>query len=186
MNEKLLTTVKSKNDKLEEATVGVEDEPELPCWIVVIYIRFKHAVFGSMNASFRADAVLQCGRMRSHYAASSQARTAARIASERLTWSSSARAANAFKRVASIRTGITSPGPSPIGRRPLLRSCPTGYPASASFDQVSIMSSETGTPSTVSLSISISYYAISGIGTPKSTIAERSAGGFFRHRERLL
>ena len=168
MNEKLVTAVESKNDKFEEATVGVEAEPELPCGVVVTYICVKNAVFGSMNAGFCADAVLQCGRMRSHYAASSQARTAARIASERLTCSRSAREANAFKRVASMRTGITSPGPSPIGRRPLLRSCPTGYPCSASFDQASITSSETGTPSTVSFSISISYYAISRIDTPKS------------------
>ena len=115
MNEKLVTAVESKNDKFEEATVGVEAEPELPCGVVVTYICVKNAVFGSMNAGFCADAVLQCGRMRSHYAASSQARTAARIASERLTCSRSAREANAFKRVASMRTGITSPGPSPIG-----------------------------------------------------------------------
>ncbi|MET4782285.1 hypothetical protein [Glaciihabitans sp. UYNi722] len=66
MNEKLVTAVESKDDKFEKATVRVEAEPELPCWIVVIYIRFKHAVFGSMNAGFCADAVLQCGRMRSH------------------------------------------------------------------------------------------------------------------------
>ena len=144
---------------------------------MIVNICRKDAVFGSMNAGFCADAVLQSGRMRSHYAASSQARTAARIASERLRCSRSARVANAFNRVASMQTGITSQGPSPMGRRPLLRSYSTGYPHFASFDQVSIVSSETGTPSTASLSMTISSYTIRGNGTPENPLARKAMVG---------
>jgi len=34
MNKKLVAAVESKDDKFQEATVGVNAEPELRCWIV--------------------------------------------------------------------------------------------------------------------------------------------------------
>ena len=102
MNEKLVALSNRRRTKFDEANVGVEAEPELPCCIVIVNICHKDAVFGSISSVFCADDVLQCGRIRLHYGASSQARTAARIASERLRCSRSARVANAFNRVASM------------------------------------------------------------------------------------
>lgn len=59
-----------------------------------------------------------------------------------------------------MRTGTTSPGPSPTGRRPRLRSCSTGYPRSASSAHVWIIPSVTGTPLIFSSLTSKSYYEI--------------------------
>jgi len=83
------------------------------------------------------------------HATSTQALTAALIASDRF-WmpSASARAVKAARVAASSRTGTTTPGPSPTGGRPrrALGRLARSYPASASSAQAWICSSVTDSP----------------------------------------
>jgi hypothetical protein len=75
-----------------KATAGVEPQPQLALRTLLIKVRDVDPVFSRMDAVFGTNSMFQRRSVNLHYAASIQAFTAARIASERLTCSRSARA----------------------------------------------------------------------------------------------
>ena len=141
---------KRKHNQLKKATGGVEPRPQLALRTLLIKVGDEDRMFSRMSAVFSGDSMPQRRSVNPHYAASIQAFTAARITSERLTCSRSARAVSWASRASSIRTATISPGPSPTGRRPRFRNRSTGKPFSASSAQAWICSSVTGLPRIVS------------------------------------
>ena len=150
VDEQLGATVEAKHNQLKKATGGVEPQPQLALRTLLIKVGDEDRMFSRMSAVFSGDSMPQRRSVNPHYAASIQAFTAARIASERLTCSRSARAVSWASRASSIRTATISPGPSPTGRRPRFRNRSTGKPFSASSAQAWICSSVTGLPRIVS------------------------------------
>ena len=137
MDEQLVATVEAEHDELQQSAGGVETQAELTGWALVVQIGRVDGMFGRVDAVLLRDAVLTCGLMDLH-ATCAQARTAARIASERLTFSRLARTVSASRSSGSSRTGTTVLAPAPSDGLPRRRSAARnarGPVAAASADR---------------------------------------------------
>lgn len=119
VDHELVATVEAKDHDLQKAATPVEAEEQLACWTDLAQVADEECVFSGIDSVIRINSVFARGAVDLQ---ATYTRMAARIASERLTWSRSARSTSAARRVSSMRTGTTFPGPSPAGFRPRLRS----------------------------------------------------------------
>ena len=126
VDHELVPVVELQDNEFQETSGFIEAKPELPCRIVIVELGDVRRLGRGGENALRIDPVLEGRRVNCHYAAPSHARMAARMASDRVTCSASARAPSASRRSASRRTGTTVLGPSPRGCRPRLRSSSTG------------------------------------------------------------
>ena len=84
MNEQLSAAVKAKHDEFKQETGSVEPQPGLALRTLLIKVRDIDPVFCRVSTVLSGDSAPQCRLVKLHYAASIQAFTATRIASERL------------------------------------------------------------------------------------------------------
>jgi hypothetical protein len=105
VDQHLVAAVKDEDDEFEQSSVGVKAEPELGYRSVLLLWRCKDPVLCHVDGVVWVDVMGERRVVDQHYAAWVQARTASRIASDRLTPSCFARSVSASSRSVSIRTG---------------------------------------------------------------------------------
>ena len=146
MDDFLSSVVPDEHDGFQQSGPCVEPDSQLAPRNLIVKWPLDQRGTGCRNRVVLRDAMFQRGRPYDH-ATCAQASSAARIASERLRPSRSARAMTAESSSAVNRTGMTCAAAAPRGARPQrARSCSTSYPASASATHSSTCASSTSRP----------------------------------------